>query len=360
MMKKLINFSIILVSCLALGCKKDAKLTVLEPIGFDSSIKASTGTVALSAATDDASVITFSWPAVKFPIKAAVTYTLQVDVPADTVGTTAWANAKNIVVGDDVLSKAYKGSDLNTLAISMGIEPNTAGKLVFRTQATMDRNTYTRGLAITISPYQVFTGFPALYVPGDYQGWSPGTATSIVALQSNKIYEGYVYFPAGGTFNFKFTSDRDWNHINYGYASEGKLSTDGLAGGLVVPGPGYYELSANTNNLTWTYTKTTWSILGDASPGGWSTDTQMTYDVAKQVWTLTCDMSASGSFKFRANNAWNIDFGITKDGKLTYADSPVYGYNGTLDNLSVPSSGNYTITLDLHDANNYKYTLHKN
>jgi hypothetical protein len=359
-MKKLINLSIILVSCLALGCKKDAKLTVLEPVGFDSSIKASTGTVALSAATDNASVITFSWPAVKFPIKAAVTYTLQVDVPADTVGTTAWANAKNIVAGDDVLSKAYKGSDLNTLAISMGIEPNTTGKLVFRTQATMDRSTYTKGLAVTISPYQVFTGFPALYVPGDYQGWSPGTAPSIVALQSNKIYEGYVYFPAGGTYHFKFTSDKDWNHINYGYAGDGKLSTDGLAGDLVLPEAGYYELSANTNNLTWTYTKTTWSILGDASPGGWSTDTQMTYDVAKQVWTLTCDMSASGSFKFRANNAWNIDFGITKDGKLTYADSPVYGYNGTLDNLSVPSSGNYTITLDLHDANNYKYTLHKN
>ena len=31
-----------------------------------------------------------------------------------------------------------------------------------------------------------------------------------------------------------------------------------------------------------------------------------------------------------------------------------------LNNLSVPSDGNYTITLDLHNSGNYTYILHKN
>jgi starch-binding outer membrane protein SusE/F len=47
-------------------------------------------------------------------------------------------------------------------------------------------------------------------------------------------------------------------------------------------------------------------------------------------------------------------------GKLVYADNPFYGYTAGLNNLTVPADGNYTITLDLHDASNYSYILHKN
>ncbi len=86
----------------------------------------------------------------------------------------------------------------------------------------------------------------------------------------------------------------------------------------------------------------------------------MTFDPVKQVWTVTAAMSSGGSFKFRANGAWSIDFGIDANNQLQYADNPAYPYNGSLNNLTVPSSGNYTITLDLRDPNNYNYTLHKN
>jgi hypothetical protein len=29
-------------------------------------------------------------------------------------------------------------------------------------------------------------------------------------------------------------------------------------------------------------------------------------------------------------------------------------------NITVPTNGNYTLTLDIHDPNNYNYTIHKN
>lgn len=124
---------------------------------------------------------------------------------------------------------------------------------------------------------------------------------------------------------------------------------------------GFYELVCNTNTLTWSYTLITWGIIGDATPGGWNADTEMSYDATKNVWTVTAAMVSTGSFKFRANNAWNIDFGVgPTDNKLYYADNPVYPYNGALNNLTVPTSGTYTITLDLHDPNNYNYTAVKN
>jgi hypothetical protein len=70
-------------------------------------------------------------------------------------------------------------------------------------------------------------------------------------------------------------------------------------------------------------------------------------------------MLQNGSFKFRANGAWVIDFGVDGNGNLAYADNPFFGYNGNLNNLTVPSSGNYTITLDLHVSGKYNYTLVK-
>ena len=356
MMKKLINLILLLVCVSLVSCKKDAKLTYQEHVAFGSELKASATDLVFSNATDTSSVVTFSWPAVTYPIKSPVTYTLQVDVPADTLGDAAWGKATDVVVGDDALSKSFNGEDLNTLALAKGLLPDVKGALVFRMKSYMDRAAYTNAVSVNITAYK---NASVLYIPGQYQGWDPASAPKMAALKAN-IYIAYVNFPVGDTFHFKFTSAPDWTHINYGDAGNGALSTDGLAGDLLVPGAGYYELSANLKTSKWTYTKTTWSILGDASPGGWDTDTQLTYDPVKQVWTVTCDMVSTGSFKFRANNAWAIDFGIDASGKLAFADSPVYDYDASVKNITVPVSGNYTITLDLHDASKFSYTLLKN
>jgi hypothetical protein len=361
-MKKAFYLILATVACLAVACHKDGVLTTMQPVAFPSSLKCSTANVVLSATTDAVTEVTFTWPAIVYPVKATVTYVLQADIPADTVGTSAWSNATSIAVGKDILTKALTGADLNTLAFGLGISPNATGNLVFRVQAYQDRYAYTNAVTVSVLTYKnivISNGYPVLYIPGDYQGWSPATAPTVAAAQTN-IYEGYINVPAGGTYQFKFTNAPDWNHINYGDATNGKLTVDGTAAGMTLPGAGYYELSCNPSTLTWTYAKTTWSILGDASPGGWSTDTQLAYDAVKQVWTVTSNMASTGSFKFRANNAWVIDFGVTAAGKLVYADSPVYGYNGSVNNITVPVTGNYTITLDLHDPNNYNYTLHKN
>ena len=166
--------------------------------------------------------------------------------------------------------------------------------------------------------------------------------------------------PGTGPQYFKYTNAPDWNHTNYGDGGNGTFSTDGAAGGLYTSDGGYYELTANMNTNTWTATKTTWSIIGDATPGGWGSDTQMSYDPATQVWKVTVNMLKNGSFKFRANNAVVIDFFIDKSGKIVYADNPFFGYTANLNNLSVPLDCNYTITLDLHVSGKYTYSLVKN
>jgi len=362
----LYKLSIILSASLFFAaCKKDAVLTYLDDTKFPPSLTASVDSVSLTPANDDSSVITFSWPAVVFKVKAPITYTVQLDVPADTVGGNAWSNAVSIEVGKDVLSKSFRGHDLDSIALTkLGLIADSSNTVVARVVGTLDRPTYSNAVAFKLNPYPPAAALKTLWVPGDYEGWNP-PAAPVIKEASGKpgMYEGYIYFPAGGTFQFKMTPQADWTPTAYGDATgnSGDIIVANYAGGnMSVPGAGYYELTADLNTNKWTATNTTWSIIGDATPGGWGNDTQMTYDAANQVWKVTADMIANGSFKFRANNQWNIDFGVDGSGNLIYADNPFFGYTPNLNNLSVPADGNYTITLDLHNSGNYTYDLHKN
>ena len=197
-----------------------------------------------------------------------------------------------------------------------------------------------------------------LYVPGAYQDWKPATAPQIASVPGSTVrFEGYVDFKGTGEQSFKFTNAPDWDHTNYGNGGGFNFSTDGQAAGLTVPAGGYYELTADLAKGTWSATKTTWSIIGNATPGGWEKDTPMTYDPDKQVWTVTVALKADGSFKFRANNAWKIDLGLDSNGKLQYVDNPFFDYAPQVKDLTVPDDGTYTLTLDLHVPGNYKYSL---
>jgi hypothetical protein len=247
----------------------------------------------------------------------------------------------------------------------MGLTPGSASPIAVRIVSNVNQYNgssssvapaYSNTLLLNITPYGL-----SLYVPGGYQNWDPGSAPILAPLDGKAgLYEGYVNISGSGIQYFKYTNAPDWNHINYGDGGSGTFSTDGNAAGLSVANGGYYELTANLNNNTWTATPVVWGIIGDATPGGWNNDTPMSYDAAAMVWKVTASMKTNGSFKFRANNAWAIDFGIDNSGKLLYADNPFVGYTAGLNNLSVPSDGDYTIILDLHVAGKYTYQLTKN
>ena len=82
----------------------------------------------------------------------------------------------------------------------------------------------------------------------------------------------------------------------------------------------------------------TWAIIGSATPGGWGTETPMTYNYCKRVWSITIALTKD-EFKFRANNGWAVNLGDDgADGKL----EP----NGA--NIASPGVGLYDVTLDVN------------
>ena len=368
-MKK-IFFGCLSLALLALifeGCKKDETKLVAQSGSFSANaLVVSKNTVVLSDSTKNDSAISFSWSTASFGSNITPVYILQLDNPADTSGAHAWANADSVILPTNALHYSFTGQDFNNMLNAVGILAGVASPVAVRVKAEiMQYNdatsriapAYSNTVIVNATSFHVAT---MLYVPGAYQNWSPATAPLIGVADTIGRYEGYVYF--GNNNNgqsFKYTNAPDWNHINYGDGGGGTLTTDGTAAGLTAPTGGYYELTADLNKKTWTATKTDWSIIGDATPGGWNTDTPMMYDSTNQVWKVTVVLLKAGSFKFRANKAWVIDFGVDKNGKLTYADNPFFKYNSTLNNLTVATDGTYDIVLDLHVPGNYTYSLTK-
>ena len=185
-----------------------------------------------------------------------------------------------------------------------------------------------------------------LYVPGGHQGWNPATAPTVYSRNLDWKFDGYVYMEAGN--EFKFTSDPDWNHTNYGDGGNGTLSTDG--GNLSVSEKGFYRLTVDLSNEPFTYsiTATNWGLIGDATAGGWSDSTPMTLNTATGEWTVTATLAGGKAFKFRANDGWDINLG---------GDVNNLSYGG--DNIPVASDGTYLITLKLGNASAYSCTIVK-
>lgn len=186
--------------------------------------------------------------------------------------------------------------------------------------------------------YTVELAIPNLYTPGPANNWSQA-ASQLLYTDNYSYYMGFAHIQD----QVKFTSAPDWEHVNYGFASEGKLSTDGGAGNIEVSQngepltDGLYWCTADIVALTYTTTAiNTLSIIGDATEGGWDSDTQMTPSADLLTWTVTTTLT-QGSFKFRANNAWDVNLGGALD-NLVFNSS---------DNIPAPTTGKVTITLDL-------------
>ena len=341
-MKKYINKLFILGSLLFLGasCENEsAQTTTLKKVTFPADIEASATTLVLTEDNSDESVVLFSWPSVQFPVGTAVTYALQIDVISDITGPTAWQKAKRVEVGEDVLSKALIGRDLNKIATDLGLAIDIPGKLVVRVEASLDHKVYSNEITLTVTPYEKKVVFGEIYMPGSYQGWAVETAAALSAIQTG-VYQGYVEIPEGAGLGFKLNTARNWAQF-YGDDGAGNLKnmsdTD-----LVMPGAGTYQVKANLNTLKWSATPYSWGIVGDGTAGSWDNSTPMSYDHQLKIWKITTTLVA-GNVKFRLNNNWTINYGPknTTDG-MVHLDDPGAHYVG--------EAGTYEITLSINDV----------
>ncbi len=166
---------------------------------------------------------------------------------------------------------------------------------------------------------------------GDATANSWNDETPLAYDPASRTWRGVQHMTAN---SMKFRANHDWG-LNYGSdAADGTLSAGG--GNIPVAVESDYSITLDLSHPNeYTYSLNRWGLIGDATPGGWSDDTNMTWDATNNVFTVTLDLVSSGAFKFRANDGWDINFG----GDLT-------GLTAGGDNITIASDGNYTITFD--------------
>jgi hypothetical protein len=177
--------------------------------------------------------------------------------------------------------------------------------------------------------------------------WNTANAVPLL-MTSPGIFDTYQYVTVDG-YGFKFVP------TNAGWDGDfGKSKT--LAGfltqndedNLSVATDGFYRVRTNFNDMSYSVTPMAWGIIGDATPGGWGDDTNLTFDAVKGNYTWKVDITLkSGYIKFRANDGWDINFGDNgANGSLEYGG----------DNIAV-TPGNYHIELILNSATGFTYTI---
>lgn len=349
-MKKVI-YSILFFASAFTACKKENNIvaTIKTNVGAPSiSIPVNTSAIVVTA-PDTTKAFKVKWKKADFGVAAVLNYSVQLDAAGKNFGTAVNIGNSNA----DSVSMSL-GSLNNTLLNVLNLAANAKSDVEIRVIATLSNNNKITSAPIKISVTTYKELAPdKLFVPGAYQGWAPDVAPFIRFVADSK-YEGFVYMSVAD--QFKFTSAADWNHINYGNGGTGKLTTDGLAGGVTVSTPGYYKLNVDTKNLTYsTALIQSFGIIGSATSGVWDNSTPMIYDQTTGVWKVTANLVA-GALKFRANNVWDINFG----------PADVNAFTGTLiqtnDAITITANGNYTITIDFKQAtaNKYFYTVVKN
>jgi hypothetical protein len=201
------------------------------------------------------------------------------------------------------------------------------------------------GGSVVVAPSEGNTAnYPVLRVPGAYQGWDPSNNTTVLASSaSNNSFEGYLYFKDAGT-QFKFTTGPTWD-VNYG-DDGGNGTLDPGGANIVAPEAGLYKINVDLNNLTYTFQKTSWGLIGSATAGGWGSDEDMTYDENEKCLVITTNLTV-GEVKFRANDDWGLNYGDN-------------GANAILEeggsNIAIPAGGTYRIKLYL-DRPDYTYSI---
>lgn len=327
------------------ACEKQENRVVL-PDTATSTITATPSSLSVAPDRNNlaGTALTMRWTPVSYGIATPYRYVVQFDKKGNN-----FAAPAEISAGTST-SVAITSDDLNKTLVRLGIAAGTTGQIEARVKSELATQPDRAGVQAVYSPTLTLTGTAYtnttyLYVPGEYQGWSPSTAPRLTSPNGNGVYEGYVYFSKAS--KFKITSAPNWDNTNYGAGGTGLLSATG--GDIGPLDAGYYRFNVDQNKLTYSITKTDWSIIGAATPKGWDAGTPMTFDPTTNTWKVDLVLKAD-EFKFRANDAWDINFGDDgADGILEYGGA----------NIKVATAGTYTVTLNLNENGKYTYTLTK-
>ena len=198
--------------------------------------------------------------------------------------------------------------------------------------------------------YKISALAPEYFILGDTPfGWNVNDKKFMMYPETATVHSFTTKFEG----NIKMINSNDMGTDNwgacYGTPVDGDTSASaGLkqdGGAIHVPETGYYTLTVDFGNMTYTWAKcenqeptvyTNISLIGDFN--GWGGDADLE-QIAPHNWFIgNFEVGNAGGLKFRANHDWAINWGATLNvGDVNYGVGV-----GNGDNISVPA-GTYNV-----------------
>lgn len=251
------------------------------------------------------------------------------------VTTTADSNWFKFYAGSDFVSGDWDSINKGALGCFENGSTDATGYIIYdgdkwgelQTPVIPGAGTWLVTLDMNNLTYSV--GKPVLYMAGDCNGWKQD---DVLVSTDGIHFTGYMYLNQNG---FKFCSQQDWDGTNYG---EGFSTAADASDIKMTEAPGFYKVEVDLGTKTYTlYPITSISMIGAATPGGWTEDTDLTYNAEERCWEIKNIALTVGEFKFRSNHSWN---------------DPDPNWGGTLDalvqkgdNINVDQAGTYDVKL---------------
>ncbi len=257
----------------------------------------------------------FKWSKADYGIQVPVGYILEMD-SSNSFSAPVELSKTNTLSADITVE------DFNDAVLSLGLQAFSESTVVLRTLAvvnggevdTISSPVITR----TITSYQLSEcgDFCTIGLIGSATagGWDVDTDMRLNDPEKiDKSTWALTTYLIGGS-QVKFRAGDNWD-ANWG-SSDFPAGTGTQNGpDITVPTSGYYSIVFNDQSGEYTFTALagteygTIGVIGDATPGGWDSDTDLTQDPGDpHIWTGEVTF-ADGEAKFRANDAWDANWG---------------------------------------------------
>lgn len=166
----------------------------------------------------------------------------------------------------------------------------------------------------------------------DEKGMLSVTRNEVVQEERESLYEIYMALKAGEEFNISkvagaakttYGPGPDFGEVAQGTQDEPKVTfwrgtyTEAAKAGFTVPNDGLYHVALDTELEKIVIVPVEyWGLIGAATPGGWSDDTQMMpegFDQNSITFKVTDVEMTKADFKFRYSGGWKVELDTTLD-----------------------------------------------
>lgn len=338
------------------GCQKPEMIQIAAPEDVKAPVlEALAGPIEITPSNMGLEKVTFSWSAADFGVPTQVNYSLEAAraaAPEAVVTITSGLTSTTAEITYDVLNQIL----FNDLKLTDGV----AEDVTFKVGAKLGEyeKIYSNVITVSCKVTAAEKVYPKLTVAGSYayNNWSPGKGQFVYDFAGTDVqYSGVIDFGEDvSALQFKFVGEA-WGNNEFSVPA-GEAQTPEAAELTLVAGGGdniaaytthrYYSLTLDKSapKVIKNFSFNSIGVIGDATATGWDADTDMQFNPEKQRFYVDMTL-ADGTIKFRANDAWDLNWGGA-DGALVV--------NG--DNIAV-TAGNYRIYVNLNDPANPVYEL---